>query len=72
MSVETLARTIRTAVDIARNTNGKARKGIYTAGVINCDGTAYSAVCAVPINLYDGKSVWVQVADNGVAVIIGD
>ena len=72
MSVESLARTIRTAVDIARNTNGKAQKGVYSGGVVNCNGTTYSAICAVPINLYNGKAVWVQVTDNGVAVIIGD
>ena len=72
MSVETLARVIKTAIQKATDSNGKARKGVYNDGMITCDGASYAAISAVPVNLYNGKTVWFQLTETGIALIIGD
>ena len=72
MSVESLANTVATAIKAVRDNKGKAEYGVYSGGMVTVESGTYSAVKAVPINLYDGKQVWVQLSADGVAVIIGE
>ena len=72
MSVADLANTLAKAIQKARDENGKAQQGVYNDGYVTVDSGTYGAVTAVPVNLYNGKQVWVQVTATGSAVIIGD
>lgn len=70
--VNRLANTIAGAIRLAHDTNGKAQYGVYNGGRVTVDTGTYPAVKAVPVNLYEGKQVWVQISADGNAVIIGD
>ena len=72
MSVQTLATVIADAINIARNKNGKAQKGTYSHGFVTVEEGTLPAIKAVPVNLYEGKIVWVQVTEDKNAVIIGE
>ena len=72
MSVQALADVIAGAIKTARDTTGKAQHGVYSGGMVTVDTGCYSAVKAVPVNLYEGKQVWVQISAEGTAVIIGE
>ena len=72
MSVEKLAATVAEAIRTISDTRGKAEYGVYSAGQVTVNSGTYSAVKAVPVNLYEGKQVWVQITATGSAVIIGD
>ena len=72
MSVADLANTLAKAVQKAREENGKAQSGVYSGGQVTTASGTYTAIKAVPVNLFDGKQVWVQVTATGSAIIIGD
>ena len=72
MSVLELANTIAKAVKYTQDNSGKAKLGVYNNGFVSTDVGNLAAVKAVPVNLYNGKMVWVQVTANNTAVIIGD
>jgi len=72
MSIQKLADTIAKAVTVAKDTNGKARRGVYSGGMVTVDIGTFPAVKAVPVNLYNGKQVWVQITAGNTAIIIGD
>jgi hypothetical protein len=72
MSVQQLASVIATAVKTATSTIGMAEKGIISGGTVVTTHGVYKIASACPINLYDGRQVWVQVTDDGkTAVVIG-
>ena len=72
MGVRQLADVIQMAIEAAK-AKGRAKRAIYNGNnSVNVDGQVYQSVSAVPVNLYSGKQVWVQITANGTAVIIGD
>lgn len=72
MSVQRLANLIATAVKIATSTIGMAERGIISGGTVVTTHGVYKIASACPINLYDGRQVWVQVTEDGkTAVVIG-
>ena len=72
MSVQQLASVIATAVKTATSTIGMAEKGIISGGTVVTVHGVYRIASACPINLYDGRQVWVQVSEDGkTAVVIG-
>lgn len=72
MSVQQLANLIATAVKKANDTVGMAEKGIISGGTVVTTHGVYRIASACPINLYDGRQVWVQVSEDGkTAVVIG-
>lgn len=72
MGVRQLADVIQTAIEAAK-AKGMAKRAIYNGNnSVNVDGQIYPSVSAVPVNLYSGKQVWVQITGRGTAVIIGD
>lgn len=72
MSVERLAATVAEAIRKISDTRGVAEYGVYSSGQVTISSGTFPAVKAVPVNLYDGKQVWVQLTESGTAVIIGD
>lgn len=72
MSVERLASVIAAAVKKANSTVGMAERGVISGTSVITNHGAYTYDCACPVNLYDGKQVWIQVTESGTAVIIGD
>ena len=72
MSVQRLANYIATAVKTAKSTVGKAERATVKGGSVATNHGVYGYVCVAPINLYDGKQVWIQIAEDNTAVIIGD
>ena len=72
MSVQQLANLIAAAVKMATNTVGMAEKGIISGGTVVTTHGVYRIASACPINLYEGRQVWVQVSEDGkTAVVIG-
>ena len=72
MSVQQLANLIATAVKKANDTVGMAEQGIISGGTVVTTHGVYRIASACPINLYDGRQVWVQVSEDGkTAVVIG-
>lgn len=71
-AVQQLATLIATAVRDARSTVGMAEIATVSGNnvVTNRGSYAYDVCC--PVDIYDGKQVWVQVTEDGNAVIIGD
>lgn len=73
MSMQRLANLIATAVAQANSTIGMAERATVQGDTVVTNHGAYQYEACCPINLYDGKTVWVQIADGGgVAVIIGE
>ena len=72
MSIQRLADTIANAVKFVNDTRGKAEIGIYNNGMVTLERGTVPATKGVPVNLYNGKQVWVQVTSGNTAVIIGD
>lgn len=72
MSVQILANVIADAVNRANSTIGMAERGtISGTNVITSHGAyAYDTCC--PVDIYEGKEVWVQITYDGNALIIGD
>lgn len=70
-NVQQLANIISNAVHEAQSTRGAAQRGTIAGASVLVNGRAYSYEAVCPIALVDGKAVWVQVAENDVAVIIG-
>ena len=72
MSVQHLASLIATAVKKATDTVGMAEKGIISNGTVVTTHGVYKIAAACPLNLYEGRQVWVQVTEDGkTAVVIG-
>ena len=72
-AVQKLAETIALAVKEATSTIGMAERATVSGDIVITSHGAYPYATACPINLYDGKQVWVQItADKATAVIIGD
>ena len=72
MGVQQLANVIATAVKKATDTVGMAERGIISGGTVVTTHGIYKIASACPINLYDGRQVWVQVSEDGrTAVVIG-
>lgn len=72
MSVQQLASVIATAVKTATSTIGMAERGIISDGTVVTTRGVYRIATACPINLYNGRQVWVQVSEDGkTAVVIG-
>ena len=72
MSVQKLANTIAKAVFEARSTVGMAERATVSGDMVVTGHGVYAYDCVCPINLYNGKMVWIQVTDAGNAIIIGD
>lgn len=72
MSVQRLATVIATAVKTARDTVGKAERATISGSSVVTSHGVYGFVCCCPVDIFDGKQVWVQIADDDTAVIIGD
>lgn len=72
MSVLNLANYLADTIRRARDTVGMAERGTIAGNSVITSRGAYSYDAACPITLYDGKNVWVQVAQDGTAVVIGD
>lgn len=71
MSVDALTTRIAKALREISSTRGKAELGVYSGGQVTTASGTYAAVKAVPVSLYEGKQVWVQVTADGTAIIIG-
>lgn len=71
-AVQQLATLIATAVREARSTIGMAELATVSGSNVITGHGAYAYDVCCPINLYDGKEVWIQVTEDGNAVIIGD
>lgn len=72
MSVQQLARFLADIVVTAQSKNGVAERGVISGASVVTDRGVYTYDAACPIDLYEGKTVWVQVAEDNTAVIIGD
>lgn len=72
MSVQQLANVIAKAVHEARSTVGMAERAVVSGATVITDRGVYSYDTACPVALYDGKQIWIQVTEDGNAVIIGD
>jgi len=72
MSVQKLANLIATAVKEARSTVGAAERATVSGESVVTSHGVYGYDLACPINIYDGKVVWVQISQDGTAVIVGD
>ena len=71
MSIQKLADYLANAVQTAKS-GGIAAQGIYSAGSVIVEGKTYRAKIIVPINVYNGQRVYVQVsAGDNMAYIIG-
>ena len=70
--VQNLANLIATAVAQANSTVGMAERAVVSGGVVTTHHGSYAYDVVCPINLYDGKEVWIQVTQSGNAIIIGD
>lgn len=72
MSVLQLGRYLATMIHTAQSTVGMAERATIAGDSVITSHGAYTYDAACPIALYDGKQVWVQIAEDGTAVIIGD
>ena len=72
MSVQQLANVIATAVKEARSTIGMAERGVISGNTVTTNHGVFTYSVCCPIQIYDGKMVWLQVCEDGTAVIIGD
>ena len=72
MGIQQLATVIATAVREARSTVGMAERGVIAGDTVVTDRGTYPYEACCPINLYDGKMVWLQVTEDNNAVIIGE
>ena len=72
MSVQRLADLIASAVIYANSTRGMAERAIVSGDTVVTTHGAYAYDVVCPINLYDGKEVWIQLTEDDIAVIIGD
>ena len=72
MSVQQLANTIAAAIKEARSTVGMAERAVISGSTVVTNHGVYTYDSACPLNLYEGKTVWVQITEDGIAVIIGD
>lgn len=71
-AVQQLASTIANAVKKANSTVGMAEQAVVSGGSVVTSHGIYSYTLCCPIDIYDGKTVWIQITDSGDAVIIGD
>lgn len=71
-SIQELANVIAKAVREARSTVGMAERATVAGDTVVTGHGAYAYDLVCPINVYDGKQVWIQVTQDGNAIIVGD
>ncbi len=72
MSVQRLANTIAKAVQEATSKRGMAELATVSDDIVITPHGAYGFDTCCPVNLYNGKTVWIQLTEQGNAVIIGE
>ena len=70
MSMQALANFLADILN--RDDVGVAERGTIAGDSVVTSRGSYSYELACPVNVYDGKEVWVQIAEEGIAVVIGD
>ena len=70
--IDGLAEALRTGRKRAReNAEQKAQRGVIEGGRVRIGARSYPMKAAVDADTSDGSRVWVLIAQNGIAVIIG-
>lgn len=72
MGIQSLANTIKNAVDKRIKEEANAMRGTVQNGRFHNGGKSYSYTPAVDCNTSEGKKVWAQKAQDGRVVIIGN
>ena len=71
--IDGLAEALRTGRKRAReNAEQKAQRGVIEDGRVHIGARSYPMKAAVDADTSDGSRVWVQIARDGTAVIIGE
>ena len=71
MSVQSLASSIKNAVDNRIKKEARAMRGTISGGMFVSGAKSFPYKQAVDCNTFEGNKVWAQRATNGKAVIIG-
>lgn len=69
--INRLASVIAAAVKQANSTVGMAERGTISGTSVITSHGAHPYDLACPVNVYDGREVWVQLTEDGTAVVIG-
>lgn len=70
--VNGLAEALRAGIKRAReNAEQKAQRGVIEGGKVRIGARSYPMKAAVDADTGDGSRVWVQIARDGTAVVIG-
>ena len=72
MSVHALAVYLAEQIKKAQDNSGVAERAVVSGSTVVTGHGAYAYDLACPVNMYDGKTVWVQLSNDGTAVVIGD
>lgn len=71
MSVDSLARAVKSAVEARIKKEARARRGTIQNGQFVCGADCYPFTSAVDVDTGNGKKVWAQLSPNGTAVVVG-
>lgn len=71
MGVQSLASTLKNAVDTRIKREARALRGTIENGMFQCGNKSYPFKQAVDCNVSNGRRVWAQLSSNGTAVIVG-
>lgn len=71
MGVNSLANTIRQAVDDRIKREARALRGTIKDGMFQCGNKSYPIKQAIDCNVSNGRRVWAQLSSNNTAVIVG-
>lgn len=71
MSVQSLANSIKNAVDNRVNKEARAMRGTIQNGMFVSGAKSFPYKQAVDCNTFEGSKVWAQRATNGQAIIVG-
>lgn len=71
MSVQSLAKSIKSAVDNRVNKEARAMRGVISGGMFVSGAKSFPYKQAVDCNTFEGNKVWAQRATNGKAIIVG-
>lgn len=71
MGVQSLANAIQQAVDERIKREARALRGTVRDEAFHCGNKSYPLKQAVDCNTSNGRRVWAQLAQNGVAVVVG-
>lgn len=72
MSVQSLAYSIKRAVDNRIQKESRAMRGTIHGNNFICGNKSYKYVSAVDADTYSGNRVWAQLSRNNSAVIVGE